>query len=223
MIREILPDVLLLTSGLVLPRHRRHNPSNLLLILPIALVFFPSSLVTTTHDHLMSLKHDHSPFLAQLAEPDEPDEPNLLPNRSRAATIGASSRASIRSLVDVFNHPQRPKSSTIKPPKTPKMHNSYSILSLASLLHDDYEFVRSPPGSPNKLSPTKSRLLRKSRSRILGSGDHTKDPGPVTPEATAPHLKPSTRNGVRMCPLPVRDVPYPLSYDRVLLQWCVNY
>lgn len=170
----------------------------------------------------MSLKYNYSPLTAQLVEPDDPDEVNLLPNRSRAATIGASSRASIRSLVDVFNHPQRPKSSTIKPPKTPKTPNSYSILSLASLLHDDIhdEFVRSPPGSPNKLSPTKSRLLRKSRSRILGSVDHTKDP---TPEATALHLKPYTRNGVRLCPLPVREVPYPLSYDRVLLQWCVNY
>lgn len=174
----------------------------------------------------MSLKHDHSPLLAQLVEQDEPDEPKPLPNRSRAATVGTSSRASIRSLVDVFNHPQRPKSSIIKPPKTPKMHNSYSILSLTSLLHDDYihdEFAHSPPGSPNKPSPTKSRLLRKSRSRILGSFDHTKDPGPVTPAATAPHLKPHTRNGMRMCPLPVRDIPYPLSYDRVLLQWCVNY
>ena len=174
----------------------------------------------------MSLKHDHSPFLAELVEPDEPDEPKPLPNRSRAATVGTSSRASIRSLVDVFNHPQRPKSSTIKPPKTPKMHNSYSILSLTSLLHNEFshdEFVSSPPGSPNKPSPTKSRLLRKSRSRILGSFDHTKDPGPVTPTATAPHLKPYTRNGMHMCSLPARDVPYPLSYDRVLLQWCVNY
>jgi len=171
----------------------------------------------------MSLRHDYSPLLAQLVESDEP---NPQSNRSRAATVGASSRASIRSLVDVFNHPQRPKSSTIKPPKTPKMHSSYSILSLASLLHDDHihdDLVRSPPGSPNKLSPAKSRLLRKSRSRILGSIDHTKDPEPVTPAATVPHLKPHTRNGMRICPFPVRDVPYPLSYDRVLLQWCVNH
>ena len=173
----------------------------------------------------MSLTHDYSPLLAQLVHPDEPKP---LSNRSRAATIGASSRASIRSLVDVFNHPQRPKSSTIKPPKTPKVHNSYSILSLTSLLHDDHihdEFVRSPPGSPNKLSPTKSRLLRKSRSRILGSIDHTKSTEPVTPAvtATASHFKPYTRNGMRISPFPVRDVPYPLSYDHVPLQWCANY
>jgi hypothetical protein len=174
----------------------------------------------------MSLRHDHSPLLAQLVESDES---KLLANRSRAATVGASSRASIRSLVDVFNHPQRPKSSTIKTPKTPKtpkMHNSYSILSLTSLLHDDHihdELVRSPPGSPNKLSPAKSRLLPKSRSRILGSIDHTKVPESIIQAPNTSHLKPHTRNGMRICPFPVRDVPYPLSYDRVLLQWYVNY
>jgi len=194
-----------------------------LTLTPNALICIPSSLFTTTHDHPMSLKNDHSPLFAHLVEPDKPEP---LPNRSRAATVGVSSRASIRSLVDVFNHPQRPKSSTIKSPKTPKIHNSYSILSLTSLLHDDHicdEFVRSPPGSPNKFSPTKSRLLRKSRSRILGSIDHTKDPEPITLATTASRPKPHTRNGMHMCPLPVRDVPYPLSYDRVLLQWCVTY
>ena len=203
-------------------RPRRHDRS-LAALFSTALTGIPSSLVTTTHDHLMSLKHDHSPLLAQLVEPDDPKPP---PNRPRAATAGASSRASIRNLVDVFNHPQRPKSSTIKPPKTPKIHNSYSILSLTSLLHDDHVhdgLVRSPPGSPNKASPAKSRLLRKSRSRILGSIDNSKDLKPTTPAATTPHPKPFTRNGMRICPLPVRNVPYPLSYDRVLLQWCVNY
>jgi hypothetical protein len=170
----------------------------------------------------MSLNHDHSPLLAQPVEPGDPKSPST---RFRAATVGASSRASIRSLVDAFSHPQRPKSSTIKPPKTPKMHSGYSIRSLASLLHDDHihdEHIQSPPGSPNKFSPTKSRLLRKSRSRILGSVDHTKDPRPATPGAISLHRKPFTRNGMRMCPLSVRDVPYPLSYDRVVLQWCVN-
>lgn len=190
--------------------------------LPTALICTSSSLVTTAHDHLMSLKHNHSPLLAQLVDSDDPEP---LPNRSRAATVGAPSRASIRSIVDVFNHPQRPKSSTIKSPKTPKMHNSYSIRSLTSLLHDDHthdHLVRSPPGSPNKPSPTKSRLLCKSRSKIFGSVDHSKSPKPAIPTATASHPRPFTRNGMRMCPLPVRDVPYPLSYDRVLLQWYVN-
>ena len=175
----------------------------------------------------MSLKHNYSPLLAQLAELDEPTHSPRSPNRSRASTDAPPSRASIRGLVDAFNHAQRPKSGTIKPPKTPRMHNSYSsILSLSSLLHDDHiqdELVRSPPGSPNKSSPAKPRLLRKSKSKALGSVDHTKDPKPVTPAATVSHPKPFTRNGMRICPLPVRDVPYPLSYDRVLLQRCVNY
>jgi hypothetical protein len=178
----------------------------------------------------MSLKHTYSPLLAQIVEPDEPRHSPHSPNRSRAATVaagGTSSRSSIRSLVDAFNNPQRPKSSTIKSPKTPKMHNSYSsILSLASLLHDDHiqdDLVRSPPGSPNKSSPGRPRLLRKSKSRIIGSIDHTNDPKPVTPAAVASHPKPFIRNGMRMCPLPVRDVPYSLSYDRVLLQRCVKY
>ena len=178
----------------------------------------------------MSLKHDNSPLLTQLVELDEPKHSPQSPSWSRAAAVaavGASSRASIRSLVDAFTYPQRPKSSTIKPPKTPRIHNSYnSILSLASLLHDDHiqdELVRSPPGSPNKSSPAKSRLLRKSKSRILGSVDYTKDPKPVTAAATASHSKPFTRNGMHICPLPIREVPYPLSYDRVLLQRCVNY
>lgn len=142
--------------------------------------------------------------------------------RSRASTLGTTSRFSMRKLKDMVTMSPNPIEPEIGAPKY--LRPSASLLSLRSRFNTDNQM--SPPGSPKKAQAshrTSLSMLLMSPNPTLEKCVHETIDADSTSTSPRPHTRiPTLSNGVPICPFPKQVAPYPLCYNSVMLQWYVT-